>query len=240
MIWDLTRNREEGTCPVLCLEMPSPLNPLLLYTSVSVFRFKLCNQFPRPSIPQEILHSLSVLLLWICPLGPLLFSLFSISQSSWMKFKPFILAFKAHCLQYPIADSLSPLTWHRGIWNLTWKIATVNAFSHLLYLFPFYLKNDNTNQLVVISISYQGFPSGTVVKNLPANARDARVEGWIPGWGGSPGGGNDNPLPIILPWKSHEQRSLAATVHGVTKSQTWQAQTHAISYWEHTLRLPKH
>ena len=57
-------------------------------------------------------------------------------------------------------------------------------------------------------------------ESRPANARDARVEGRIPGWGGSPGGGNDNPLPIILPWKSHEQRSLVATVHGVTKSQT--------------------
>ena len=240
MIWDLIRNREEGTWPVLCLEMPSPLNPLFLHTPVSVFRFKLCNQFPRSSIPQKIPHSLSVLLLWICPLGPLLSSLFSISHSGFIKFKPFILAFKAHCPQYPTADSLSPLTWHRGIWNLTSQIATVSAFSHLLYLFPFYLRNDNTRQLVVISLSYQGFPSGTVIKNLPANARDARVEGWIPGSGGSPGGGNDDPLPVILPWKSHEQRSLAATVHGTTEIQTWQAQTHAISYWEHTLRLPKH
>ena len=39
-----------------------------------------------------------------------------------------------------------------------------------------------------------GFPCGTVVKNLPANAGDARDVGSISGLGRSPGGGNDNPL----------------------------------------------
>ena len=36
-----------------------------------------------------------------------------------------------------------------------------------------------------------GFPGGSVVKNPPANARDA---GSIPGLGKSPGEGNGNPL----------------------------------------------
>ena len=36
-----------------------------------------------------------------------------------------------------------------------------------------------------------GFPGGSVVKNLPANAGDA---GSIPGLGGSPGEGRGNPL----------------------------------------------
>ena len=36
-----------------------------------------------------------------------------------------------------------------------------------------------------------GFPSGSVVKNLPANAGDA---GLITGSRRSPGGGNGNPL----------------------------------------------
>ena len=36
-----------------------------------------------------------------------------------------------------------------------------------------------------------GFPDGTLLRNLPANARDAS---WIPGLGRSPGGGNGNPL----------------------------------------------
>ena len=41
------------------------------------------------------------------------------------------------------------------------------------------------------------FPGGSVVKILPANARDARTAGdmgLIPGSGRSPGGGNGNPL----------------------------------------------
>ena len=33
-----------------------------------------------------------------------------------------------------------------------------------------------------------------MVKNLPANAGDASDVGSIPGLGGSPGGGNDNPV----------------------------------------------
>ena len=39
-----------------------------------------------------------------------------------------------------------------------------------------------------------GFPSGTVVKNLPANAGDTGDMVLTPGSGRSPGEGNDNPL----------------------------------------------
>jgi len=39
--------------------------------------------------------------------------------------------------------------------------------------------------------AYMGFPGGSVVKNLPANAGDM---GSIPGWGRSPGEGNGNPF----------------------------------------------
>ena len=35
-----------------------------------------------------------------------------------------------------------------------------------------------------------GFPGGSVVKNLPANGRDTRNIGSIPGLGRCPGGGN--------------------------------------------------
>ena len=54
-----------------------------------------------------------------------------------------------------------------------------------------------------------GFPGGSAVKNLSASARDT---GSIP-----PREGNSNPTPVFLPGKSHEQRSLAVTVHGVEK-----------------------
>ena len=39
-----------------------------------------------------------------------------------------------------------------------------------------------------------GLPGGTVVKNPPANAGDARDASSIPGLGRSPGEGNSNPL----------------------------------------------
>ena len=57
----------------------------------------------------------------------------------------------------------------------------------------------------------QGSPSGSEVKNPPANAWDV---GSTPGLGRSPG----EPTPVFLPQKSHG--AWWATVHGVTKSQT--------------------
>ena len=39
-----------------------------------------------------------------------------------------------------------------------------------------------------------GFPDGSVVKNLAANAGDIGGASWIPGMGRAPGGGNGNPL----------------------------------------------
>ena len=39
-----------------------------------------------------------------------------------------------------------------------------------------------------------GFPDGTMVKNLPANAGDTRDAGSAPGWGRVPGEGNGSPL----------------------------------------------
>ena len=40
----------------------------------------------------------------------------------------------------------------------------------------------------------RGFPDDSLVKNLPANAGDARYVGSIPGLGRSLGGGHGNPL----------------------------------------------
>ena len=54
-----------------------------------------------------------------------------------------------------------------------------------------------------------GFPGGSVVKNLPASAGDARDLGLIPGSGRSLGERKWQPTPIFLSGKSHRQRSLA-------------------------------
>ena len=59
-----------------------------------------------------------------------------------------------------------------------------------------------------------------VVKNLPANAGDARDVGSVPGSGRSPEEGNGNPLQCSCLGNPMERRAWWATVHGVTKSQT--------------------
>ena len=61
-----------------------------------------------------------------------------------------------------------------------------------------------------------GFLGGAMVKNLPANARDARDPGSIPGSGGSPREENGNPLQEY----SMDRVAWQATVHGVTESLT--------------------
>ena len=65
-----------------------------------------------------------------------------------------------------------------------------------------------------------GFPGGSVVKNLPANAEDTRDVGSIPKLGSFPGGGNGNSIQYTCPENSIYRGALWATVHGVTKSQT--------------------
>ena len=56
-----------------------------------------------------------------------------------------------------------------------------------------------------------------MVKNLTANAGDV---GSIPGSGGSPGEGNDNPLQYSCLGNPMDREARQAIVHGVTKSQT--------------------
>ena len=65
-----------------------------------------------------------------------------------------------------------------------------------------------------------GFPGGSVVKNSPANAGNARDIGLIPGLGGSPGEGSGNSLQYSCLENSMDREAWWAIVHGVTKSQT--------------------
>ena len=51
--------------------------------------------------------------------------------------------------------------------------------------------------IFIYKIIYMGFPGGSVVKNLPANAGATGDECSIPGLGRSPGGGNDNLLDLL-------------------------------------------
>ena len=65
-----------------------------------------------------------------------------------------------------------------------------------------------------------GFPGGSVVKNPPANARDARDMGLIPGSGRSFREVNDNPLQYSCLGNPMDTRAWWTTVYGVAKSQT--------------------
>ena len=60
----------------------------------------------------------------------------------------------------------------------------------------------------------QGFPGGSVVKNLPVNTGDA---GSIPGSGRSPGKGNANPLQYSCLGNPMDGGAKQAIVHGVAK-----------------------
>ena len=59
-----------------------------------------------------------------------------------------------------------------------------------------------------------------VVKNLPASAEALRDMGLIPGWGGSPGEGNGNPLQYSCPENPMDRGAWQATVHQVAQSWT--------------------
>ena len=62
-----------------------------------------------------------------------------------------------------------------------------------------------------------GFPRGSVVKNLPANAGDA---GLIPGLGRFPGEENGDPLQYSCLGNPMDRGSCWAIVHGVKKDWT--------------------
>ena len=63
-----------------------------------------------------------------------------------------------------------------------------------------------------------GFPGGSVVKNLPANAGDTRNAGLTPGSWRSPGEENGNLLHNSSLENSMDRGTLQAIVYGVTKS----------------------
>ena len=77
----------------------------------------------------------------------------------------------------------------------------------------FYRGNENCT-------SCTGFPGGSMVKNLPANAADAGDKGLIPGLGKSPGEGNGNPLQCSCLENPIDKGAWKATARVVAKIQT--------------------
>ena len=62
-----------------------------------------------------------------------------------------------------------------------------------MILSPFSM-GETQPQVIIFLLQVMGFPGGAVVKNLPANAEDARDMDPIPGSGRPPGEGTGNPL----------------------------------------------
>ena len=69
-----------------------------------------------------------------------------------------------------------------------------------------------------IGVNAENFPGGSDGKESACNARDL---GSIPGLGRSPEVGNGYPLQYSYLENSADRGAWRATVHGVTKSQTW-------------------
>ena len=81
-------------------------------------------------------------------------------------------------------------------------------------------KNINLGHIILIlgtNVVEEGFPGGSVVKNLPANAGDM---GSIPGCERSPGEGNGNTLQYSYLGNPMDRGAWQVTDHGVTKSRT--------------------
>ena len=91
------------------------------------------------------------------------------------------------CLENPVDGG----AWWAAVHGVTQSWTQLKRLSITLYL---------VTQIIYVAVisnsSKQslGFPSGSMVKNLPASAEDTGDMGSIPGLGRSPGEGNGNPL----------------------------------------------
>ena len=88
------------------------------------------------------------------------------------------------------------------------------------------MENDDTNSLqaqkcyrspLSWTVTLEGFPGGTVVKNPTDNAGDMDS---IPGLGRSPGEGNGDSLQYSCLGNPMDRGAWQGTVHGVAKSKT--------------------
>ena len=101
-------------------------------------------------------------------------------------------------------------------------IIYAHSVLYYLYLHPFTIRTLVSSIFsfpdLLSPITDRTSQAALVVKNPPANARDVRDPGSIPGLGHSLGGGHSNPLQYSSLENPIERGALRATVHGVTKS----------------------
>ena len=109
---------------------------------------------------------------------------------------------------------------------LRWKSIIYCAYDGYLLLFPWGLRR-SLSLLYLLPLKdkpfwesfgiAERFPGGAVVKNPLASTDGVST----PGLGRSSGGGNGNPLQYSCLENSMVRGAWQATVHRVTKSQTW-------------------
>ena len=79
----------------------------------------------------------------------------------------------------------------------------------------------HTHKCVYVYVGiYVGFPGGSVIKNLPPNARDVGDAVWITRSGRSPGGRNGNPLQYSCLENSMDRGAWRARVHRIVEGRT--------------------
>ena len=99
----------------------------------------------------------------------------------------------------------------------TLLICTEGHITSLTFLSFFFFWSQDVAE-ILLSKWCTRFPGGSVVKNLPANAGDA---GLIPESRRSPGEGNGKQLQYSCLENPIDREAWWATVHRVTRSQTW-------------------
>ena len=102
---------------------------------------------------------------------------------------------------------LTPLKFHCQRIFFWWPCPTLSPFIYLIFIFH--------------HSTYWASHVTQVVKDLPANAGDARDAGSIPGLGISPGLWNGNPFQYSCLENFMARGAWQATVHGAPKSRTW-------------------
>ena len=130
-------------------------------------------------------------------------------------------------------------------WRRKWQPTPVllpgksHGLRSLVGYSPWGCKESDTTERLHFTSSYKfliflwreflrpGFPGGTVIKNLPANAGAAGDLGSTPVSERSPGGGNGSPLQSSCLGNPTDRGAWQATVHRVAKNRTW------LSNWAH-------
>ena len=137
-----------------------------------------------------------------------------------------------------------PAMWETRVQFLSWKIPWRSEWKHTLVFLPWKshrqrslvgyrprgCKESDTTEWLTRSLSQykRGFPGGSVVKNLPANAGDTDS---IPESGRFLGRRKWKPTPVFFPGEYHGQRSLVGySPRGCKESNV----TELLSYWAHT------